>query len=325
MEQVHGRIAVVTGGGTGMGRELVRLLASLGCHVATCDVNDAALAESRQLAEATALDGAKVMTFHADVSNELDLQAFRDEIGAFFKSDCIHLLFNNAGIAGAGSFVTDERERWEKTFWTDWGGVYFSTRTFLPLLLAADEGHIVNTSSVNGFFASIGPTVAHTSYSAAKFAVKGFSEALITDLRLNAPHIRVSVVMPGHIGTSIVLNSADAHDMGAETMSEEDLKRVRVQLAKSGLPLDAVSDEDLRKGIQMQGEAFRDLAPMTAASAAKVIIDGVRANKWRIIVGDDAIAADEMVRADPESAYTVEFWEKLQSQGIFSGMPRGEE
>ena len=80
-------------------------------------------------------------------------------------------------------------------------------RTFLPLLLKADEGHIVNTSSVNGFWASVGMGVPHTAYSAAKFAVKGFTEALINDLRLNAPHIKCSVVMPGHIGTSIVSNT----------------------------------------------------------------------------------------------------------------------
>src|SRR6202453_4747457 len=75
------------------------------------------------------------------------------------------------------------------------------------MLMAADEGHIVNTSSVNGFWASLGPRTSHTAYAAAKFAVKGFTEALITDLRLNAPHIKCSVVMPGHIGTEIVANS----------------------------------------------------------------------------------------------------------------------
>jgi NAD(P)-dependent dehydrogenase (short-subunit alcohol dehydrogenase family) len=67
----------------------------------------------------------------------------------------------------------------------------------MPMLLKADAGHIVNTSSVNGFWGSLGPTVSHTAYSAAKFAVKGFTEALISDLRLNAPHIKCSVVMPG--------------------------------------------------------------------------------------------------------------------------------
>jgi len=74
-------------------------------------------------------------------------------------------------------------------------------------MLQADAAHIINTSSVNGFWASVGPRVSHMAYCAAKFAVKGFTEALITDLRLHAPHIKCSVVMPGHIGTSIVANS----------------------------------------------------------------------------------------------------------------------
>ena len=119
----------------------------------------------------------------------------------------IHLLFNNAGIGGGGSLFTNTREQWERTFNICWGGVYLGVRTFLPLLVKADEAHIVNTSSVNGFWASIGMGVPHTAYSAAKFAVKGFSEALINDLRLNAPHVKCSVVMPGHIGTSIVSNT----------------------------------------------------------------------------------------------------------------------
>src|SRR6202043_10449 len=88
-----------------------------------------------------------------------------------------------------------------------WGGVYYCTRAFLPFLMKASEAHIVNTSSVNGFWASIGPGRPHTAYCAAKFAVKGFSEALMTDLAVNAPHIKCSVVMPGHIGTDIVANS----------------------------------------------------------------------------------------------------------------------
>jgi len=124
-----------------------------------------------------------------------------------FSTEHVNLLFNNAGIGGGGSFVTDDRSEWERTFGIDWGGVYYCTRAFLPMLLRADEGHVVNTSSLNGLWASIGPTIPHTAYSAAKFAIRGFTEALITDFRVNAPHLRGSVVMPGHIGTSIVINS----------------------------------------------------------------------------------------------------------------------
>jgi NADP-dependent 3-hydroxy acid dehydrogenase YdfG len=74
------------------------------------------------------------------------------------QTDHIHLLFNNAGIAGGGSMVTDSRAAWERTFNVCWGGVYLGCRTFLPMLIAAEEGHIVNTSSVNGFWATSAPT-----------------------------------------------------------------------------------------------------------------------------------------------------------------------
>src|SRR6202020_2174840 len=88
-----------------------------------------------------------------------------------------------------------------------WCGVYYCARAFLPLLIASSEGVLVNTSSVNGLWASLGPGAPQTAYSTAKFAVRGFSEALIEDLRVHAPHVRVAVVMPGHIATNIVANS----------------------------------------------------------------------------------------------------------------------
>jgi NAD(P)-dependent dehydrogenase (short-subunit alcohol dehydrogenase family) len=319
MEEFAGRIAVVTGGGTGMGRELVRQLAKEGAHVATCDVSSTNLDETRTLALETAPSGTRVTTFVADVADESQLLAFRDAVAKEHSTTTINLLFNNAGIAGAGSFIDDDRAAWERTFAIDWGGVYLSTRTFFAMLIAADEGHIVNTSSINGIFASVGPNRPHTAYSAAKFAVRGFSEALITDLRMHAPHVRVSVVMPGHIGTSIIINSGIVHGKEPEAMDVDDLVKVRRQLAADGTPVDEVSDEDLRKGVAMFGEAFRDLAPLTAASAAQIILDGVRQNKWRILVGEDAVIVDQLVRDDPEHVYEPEFWRSLQARGIFGG------
>jgi NAD(P)-dependent dehydrogenase (short-subunit alcohol dehydrogenase family) len=188
MKDFEGRIAVVTGGGTGMGRELVRQLVAEGCNVATCDVFADTMAETKRLCEADRLpQGLRITTHIADVSDEAQVQRFRDDVAAQQDTDKIHLLFNNAGIGGGGSMIASSREEWEKTFNVCWGGVYHSTRAFLPMLQRADEGHIVNTSSINGFWASIGPRIPHTAYSAAKFAVKGFTEALITDLRMNAP------------------------------------------------------------------------------------------------------------------------------------------
>ncbi len=319
MENFTGRIAVVTGGGTGMGRELVRQLAKEGCHVATCDVSSDNVNETRTLALEEAPTGTRVTSFIADVADESQLLAFRDAVESEHSTTSINLLFNNAGVAGGGSFVDDERTSWERTFAIDWGGVYLGTRTFLPMLMQASQGHIVNTSSINGIFASIGPARPHTAYSAAKFAVRGFSEALITDLRVNAPHINVSVVMPGHIGTSIVINSGIVHGKEPDDLNEEDLIKIRRQLAQGGMPVDEVADEDLRKGVAMFGEAFRDLAPLSAASAATIILDGVRKNQWRILVGDDAVVIDEMVRATPEQAYEPAFWQTLQAKGLFQG------
>lgn len=307
MERFTGRIAVVTGGGSGMGRELVRQLAAEGCHVATCDVSADHLAETERLALADAPAGTRVSTFVADVSDEAAVQAFAASVATAHATDHIHLLFNNAGIGGGGSFVEDSREEWERTFGVCWGGVYLCTRAFLPMLLASPEGHLVNTSSVNGFWASLGPEVSHTAYSAAKFAVKGFTEALITDFRLNAPHLSASVVMPGHIGTSIMINSMKAFGRDPKEMTAEQLAEVRERFGRRGLDLTGASDEDLRQGLIMQGEAFRDMAPMTAGEAATVILDGVRAKQWRILVGTDAQHLDEMVRENPWDAYTPEF------------------
>src|SRR5262249_19609688 len=207
MKDFAGKTAVITGGGTGMGRELAKQLVAEGCNVAMCDVSAENMAETKRLCQAGAPQGTKVTTHLADVSIEDQILKFRDAVAREQDIDHIHLLFNNAGIGGGPSFVTSPREEWEKTFDVCWYGVYYSTRAFFPMLMKAREAHIVNTSSVNGFWASLGPTRAHTAYPAAKFAVKGFTEGLINDLRLNAPHIKCSVVMPGHIGTSIFENT----------------------------------------------------------------------------------------------------------------------
>ena len=313
MKDFAGKIAVVTGGGTGMGRELVRQLIAEGCSVAMCDVSARNMADTLALCEADGVpQGARVTAHRADVSDESQLIAFRDEAAAEHDTDKIHLLFNNAGIGGGGSMIADSRDEWERTFNVCWGGVYLGVRTFLPMLQAADEAHIVNTSSVNGFWASLGPNVSHTAYAAAKFAVKGFSEALITDLALTAPNIKVSVVMPGHIGTSIVANSRKVMTgRDEDALSGEDLERARARIARSGVDVSQLPDAALQAMVDEQARRFLEDAPMTAAAAATVILDGVKAERWRILVGDDARKMDAMVRNDPEAAYTREFYDVL--------------
>ncbi|HLZ83961.1 MAG TPA: SDR family NAD(P)-dependent oxidoreductase [Caulobacteraceae bacterium] len=309
MKDFAGKIAVITGGGTGMGRELARQLVAEGCNVAMCDVSAANMAVTKTLCEADAPQGTRVTTFVADVSDEAAMLAFQRAVARDQDTDRIHLLFNNAGIGGGGGFVNGDREGWERTFAICWGGVYNGCRAFLPMLMAADEGHIVNTSSVNGFWASLGPNTSHTAYAAAKFAVKGFTEALVTDLRLNAPHIKCSVVMPGHIGTEIVANSRkvltgdDSERLGAGAIAQ-----ARARMGRQGLDTAPMSDDQIQALMAEAARRFLEDAPTTAAQAATVILDGVRADRWRILIGEDAHVLDSMVRADPEKAYEPEFF-----------------
>jgi hypothetical protein len=316
MKDFSGRIAVVTGGGSGMGRELVRQLVAEGCHVAMCDVSARRLAETEQACQAAGLPQGVRLTSHvADVSRETDVLRFRDEVEAQHATDRIHLLFNNAGISGGGSLIVNDRDEWERTFNICWGGVYLTTRAFLPLLRAADEAHLVNTSSINGFWASVGPDTPHTAYSAAKFAVKGFTEALIADFRMNAPHIKVSVVMPGHIGTGIRVNSLKVQTGNdADEMDAAQIAQVRTRLASMGRDVSALSDADIRAGLAERARRFVTDAPTSAAEAATIILDGVKADRLRILVGPDAQVIDAMVRQDPDHAYEPDFYARFAEQ-----------
>ena len=275
MDGFAGKLAVVTGGGSGMGRELVRQLAAQGCSVAACDWNVAAVAETVAMAQAGAPDGVRVGSHACDVSDEAQVQRFRDELLREHATDHVDLVFSNAGIGGGASFITSSREEWERTFAVDWWGTYYCARTFLPLLIASGDGVLVNTSSVNGFWASLGPGMPNSAYATAKFAVKGFTEALIEDLRTNAPHVRVALVMPGHVGTDILANTRRAH--GAPEPADMSAARIET--------------------------GFRHKARLSAAAAATIILDGVRSGAWRILVGEDANVLDAAVRARPEAAY----------------------
>jgi NAD(P)-dependent dehydrogenase (short-subunit alcohol dehydrogenase family) len=274
------------------------------------------MTETKRLCEQERLpQGLRITTCLADVSDEAQVIRFRDAVAEQQETDKIHLLFNNAGIGGGGSMIANDRGEWERTFNICWGGVYLNTRTFLPMLLRADEGHIVNTSSVNGFWASVGPRMPHTAYSAAKFAVKGFSEALIADLRMNAPHIKVSVVMPGHIGTSIAANSRKIQAGNeSDKISAMEIEQARARIASTGKDPSELSDGELRALMEERARRFLEEAPTTAAQAATIILDGVKADRWRILVGDDAHKIDELVRQSPERAYDIDFFESFADQ-----------
>ncbi|HWE99663.1 MAG TPA: SDR family oxidoreductase [Caulobacteraceae bacterium] len=277
MKDFSGRLAVITGAGNGIGRALARQLAAEGASLALCDLRLDDVQETAQLASQGAPQGVRISAHKADVSLEQQLIDFREALSAEHETDKIHLLFNNAGIGGGGSFIAGPRDQWERTFAVCWYGVYYGCRTFVPMLMKADAGHVVNVSSVNGFWASLGPGVPHTAYSAAKFAVKGFTEALMTDFQVNAPHLKASVVMPGHIGTRIAHNTmAEFSGRAGASLTPDQIAGFADAFEQNGLP---------------------------PSEAAKIILDGVREDRWRILVGPDAVALDTAVRAEPERAY----------------------
>jgi len=307
-----GKLAVVTGGGSGMGRELVRQLAAQGCSVATCDLNSDTVTQTAALAQGGAAAGVRVSSYTCDVADEEQVLRFRDELLQVHAADHVDLVFSNAGIGGGESFVSSSRQDWERVFNNDWNSVYYCARAFLPLLIASPEGVLVNTSSVNGLWASLGPGVPQTAYSTAKFAVRGFTEALIEDLRTHAPHVRAAVVIPGHVGTDIIVNSLRARGLPEpKQLSHAQL----AELIPAAAWPDGASAEDMRQFLIQASDGFRDNAPVSAAQAAGIILDGVQAGTWRILIGDDARLIDRFVRTKPESAYDYDELGKMAADG----------
>lgn len=293
-----GRTAVVTGASTGMGRYLAVLLSRRGCNVAACDVRLEELEETREMCS-----GDVNVTVHlCDVADDAAVERLREEVEAAHGRTTA-LLFNNAGIAGAmGSFLDTPKATWDKAFNVNLHGVVAMTRAFLPTIVKQEKGYVVNTSSVNGFWAAIGPpgSKLHNSYATSKFAVRGFSESLMMDLRTNHPHVGVAVVHPGHVGTKIATNSAQ--DGMASKMSTSDMKRVQALGKWMGRDFSKLSEAELALAM---GEMFEDRAPVTAEQAAEMIISGVASGSTRILIGEDARVIDWMVRMFPRAVYTT--------------------
>jgi NAD(P)-dependent dehydrogenase (short-subunit alcohol dehydrogenase family) len=315
MESFGGKLAVVTGGGSGIGRELVRQLAAAGCSVATCDLNPDTVAVTAATTWAAAPEGVKVTGHVCDVSDEAQVQRFRDELLEQHASDHVDLVFSNAGVAGGSSFVLDSRQEWERTFAINWWSVYYCARVFLPLLIASGDGVLVNMSSVASFWPT-GNNVPLTAYSASEAAIKGFSESLVPDLRLNAPQVRVALVMPGVVNTSMAENSRRAlgqpdveQESDAELMKQIP-EEARTILVAMGLLTEGFTADDFRRALPRIREAFQDQG-FTAAQAATIILDGVRSGAWRILVGDEAKMLDEQVRANPGAPFNYEDYPEM--------------
>ena len=260
----EGRLAVVTGAGSGIGRELVAALAGAGAHVAACDIR-------KQAVTITAREVGRrfpdvLVTAHAcDVADPDSVAAFRDEVVDQHDAVGVHVLVNNAAVVGGASFVAGNPTEWERTFDVAWTGTYQCTRAFLPLMMKAERGVLVNVASVNALWASVGPGSPHTAYSTAKFAVRGFTESLIADFAKNAPHLSAVLVVPGRVRTAM-----------------------------------PTPPPSWRRALN---SLVADVGPMSASDAAAEIMTGLGRGTWRIVIGEDARRIDDRVRSDPDSAY----------------------
>ena len=254
MTDVRGKVAVITGAGSGIGRALAYELARHGTKLAISDVDTEGLAVTARQVEVI---GARVHSQRLDVTDRAAVLAYADEVAAHFGT--VNLVFNNAGIAFTGDIEDMTFEQIERVMDVDYWGVVHGTKAFLPHLIAGGDGHIVNISSLFGLLAVPG----QSAYNSAKFAVRGFTEALRQEMIVNRRPVQVTCVHPGGIKTAIARNAG------------------------------AVDGQDPRA----LAEVFdKKMAKTSAESAAKQILGAVKGNKPRAVVGYDAKALDLLIR-----------------------------
>jgi NAD(P)-dependent dehydrogenase (short-subunit alcohol dehydrogenase family) len=261
MSAVSGKVAVVTGAGSGIGRALAVELARRGARVAISDVNEAGLAET------AAAIGGDVHQTGLDVADRDAVEAYAASVADRFG--VVHQVYNNAGIAFSRPVLESEYADYERVFAVNLWGVIHGTKAFLPHLVASGDGHVVNVSSLNGYMAQD----QMTHYCASKFAVRGFTESVRAEMLAAGHPVQVSSVHPGGIKTNIANAAFDrARELGLPVTEVEERRR------------DTYNDKLLK---------------MEPAKAAKIIVDGVEAGRPRILVGNDAKAVDRLVRLLP--------------------------
>jgi NADP-dependent 3-hydroxy acid dehydrogenase YdfG len=273
MEGFAGKVAVVTGAGSGIGQALAIELARSGAKVAISDVNTEGLAVTEERIRAI---GAPVKADRLDVTEREAFELYADAVKAHFGK--VNQIYNNAGIAFAGDVEVSGFKDIERVMDVDFWGVVNGTKVFLPHLIESGDGHIVNVSSVFGIFSVPG----QAAYNAAKFAVRGFTEALRQEMALAKHPVKVTTIHPGGIKTGIARNMTAA---------------------------DGIDVDELAKTFD------KKLASTSPEKAAQVIMDGVRKNKARVLIGNDAKALDLIVRV------TGSGYQKLFSGVIAKALP----
>ncbi len=262
MKDLKGKVAVVTGTGSGIGRATAIELAREGCHMAISDINEKELEATRQEIEKL---GIKV---HAKVLDVADRKAFHDyanEVNDFFGK--VNIVINNAGVAVSASLEDTSYEDFEWLMNINFWGMVYGTKAFLPHLKATGDGHICNVSSVFGFMAPAGTGA----YNASKFAIRGFNETLRSELDIEDCGVSLSSIHPGGIKTNI-----------ARDARVDDKTLMNMGIEKN----------DIHK-------QFSRAAMTTPAKAAKTIVNGIKKNKMRILIGPDALMIDWATRFTP--------------------------
>jgi NAD(P)-dependent dehydrogenase (short-subunit alcohol dehydrogenase family) len=255
------KVAAITGAASGIGRALAVALAKRGCALAICDVDGSGLAETAALAS-----GVKVTTREVDVSDGEAVRAWAKEVVAGHGK--VNLLFNNAGVAYGATVRDGEEDQVRRVLDVDFWGVVHGTRAFLPHLEASGDGHVVNVSSILGVVAFPG----QSAYCAAKFAVRGFTEALCIELEITRSPVGVTCVHPGGVKTSIA-------------------RRSKVHPSVGALGVDpATASQEFEKELRMGAD-----------QAAEIILRGVQKNARRVLVGADARVLDALQRWLPGS------------------------
>ena len=267
MTAIRGAAAAVTGAASGIGRALALELAARGCDLALADRDETGL--QTLAAEIKSRHPQKVSVHQVDVSEPDQIEAFAQ--GAVAAHPGLNIVINNAGVALMGTFAEIDLAQMEWLMNINFWGVVRGTRAFLPQLATRREAHIVNLSSIFGIIAPPG----QTAYCAAKFAVRGFSESLRHELAMAKSPIRLSVVHPGGVATSIARNSRSGVGMTDNARRAQSIER------------------------------FEAVAKTTPAAAALRIIAGIEKNQPRILIGNDARFMDLLQRLRPGTYWNV--------------------
>ncbi len=276
MTVIGGKLAVVTGAASGIGRGTAIELARRGARLAISDLDRAGLAETAKRIEA---GGGTVTTYLVDVADRDAVYAFAQEVESLGGAD---IVVNNAGVAQIARVDELSYEDFEWVMNIDFWGMVYGTKAFLPQLQKKDEGHIVNVSSIFGIVS----VPSQAAYNSAKFAIRGFTEALRHEMK--GTRIKISCVHPGGIKTNIVRNARFLQSTQATAREE----------AVSG---------------------FDKLAMTTPEKAGQIIVNGIAKNKPRILIGIDAKIIDLLQRLLPASYGKIMF---RREGGALSGMAK---